>query len=177
RRPRVGQVLKSFTYDTPWTNGIDFSSQSKDSKSCIVFLRYYGCTLCQLDIRKFMSRYNEFTEKGIELYIVLQSDPQLMREQLNKEDVPFNMICDPNQELYHQFYIKPAVSQAGMIGVEALEKIKESMALGIEHGAYEGNEQQLPAVVMCNEKGEITFTHYGKNVGDIPSIDELLTNL
>ncbi|MGL4338252.1 MAG: PatB family C-S lyase, partial [Turicibacter sp.] len=76
KRPRIGQALSNFTYNTPWENGIDFSSQSKDSKSCMVFLRYYGCTLCQLDIRKFMTRYNEFAEKGVELYIVLQSDRQ-----------------------------------------------------------------------------------------------------
>ena len=51
----AGQTMPDFTYDTPFASGRTLTEtvQKVEGKTALVFLRYYGCTLCQLDIRQF----------------------------------------------------------------------------------------------------------------------------
>lgn len=43
--------------------------------------------------------------------------------------------------------------------------------------AYEGNEEQLPAVVIVDENGVIKYSHYAKNIVDMPTVDEMVNML
>lgn len=172
----VGEKLRDFTYDTLWEKGIDFKSKL-DKKTYLVFLRYYGCTLCQVDITEFIQRYKELTDKGAQLFVVLQSDAETIKDQVKKEDIPYDIICDPNQELYKLYNLDTAYSQMGMASGKVLEKGMKAMQMGIQHGKYEGNELQLPAAFLFNEKCEVEFVHYGTDAADVPSVDTMLEKL
>ena len=93
---------------------------------------------------------------------------------------PFEIACDPAQEVYKKFDIKPAKSMLALIGgglFKALKKMKAAKGFGFEHGEYEGNEQQLPALVLVDENGIIIHSHYAKNLADMPSVDEMLAKI
>ncbi|WP_082760003.1 PatB family C-S lyase [Abyssisolibacter fermentans] len=173
---RIGDKLRDFTYDTPWEKNIDFKSKL-DKKTYLVFLRYYGCTLCQVDIAEFIERYKEFTDKDAQLFVVLQSDAETISDQVKKEDIPYDIICDPDQKLYKLYNLNTAYSQMGMASGKVLEKGMKAMQMGIQHGKYEGNELQLPAAFLINEKGIVEFVHYGKDASDIPSVEEMIEKL
>lgn len=163
-----------FNYNTPYEENINYMEKMKGKKNYLLFLRYYGCTVCQLDIMEFSERYIEFKEKDVEITIALQSDRDLLRTQLDKEPLPFEIICDPDQTIYKKLNIRGAYSMTEMISKEALEKISTANRKGLKHGKYEGNEQQLPAVFLINEDGIVEYSHYGKDIADLPSIDEML---
>ena len=40
--------------------------------------------------------------------------------------------------------------------------------------AYEGNELQLPALFMTDKDLKVCYAHYGKNIMDMPTVDELI---
>ena len=43
-----GDVMPDFTFDTPFAAGQSLSKAvQKTPKTALLFLRYYGCTLCQ----------------------------------------------------------------------------------------------------------------------------------
>lgn len=174
-RIKVGEGVRNFNFDTPWKENLDLKSEIAGKKTFLVFLRYYGCTICQLDIRNLIMRYNEFRGKDAKVYIVLQSDPKLIKESIEEKDMPFDIICDPNQRFYNQYKINPAKSKFGMISINAIKKVIKGQKMGIKHGKYEGNELQLPAVFFIDEEGIYRYVHYGKDVADIPTIDEMLT--
>ena len=45
-RLTVGEVMPNFTYDTPFATALTLSDTvQKTSKTALLFLRYYGCTL------------------------------------------------------------------------------------------------------------------------------------
>ncbi len=54
-----------------------------------------------------------------------------------------------------------------------MAKIALVRATDLKHGDYEGNEMQLPAVFVMNEKRELLYVHYGESGGDSPTAEEL----
>ena len=174
RKLEVGEVMPNFSFNTPFEQGVTLEENvKKASKTAIVFLRYYGCTLCQMDIHEFAKQYQKIVEQGGQLFIVLQSTPELLRSQIKKEDLPFEIICDPNQELYKSFGIKPAEDMMSMVDGKAYAKVTEATKLGYTHGEYEGNERQLPATFLLDRECTLLYAHYGKTIADIPSIEEI----
>ncbi|MFR1052435.1 MAG: peroxiredoxin-like family protein [Lachnospirales bacterium] len=170
-----GEKMPDFTYDTPFSAGCVLSETVKKTagKTALVFLRYYGCTLCQYDIHEFALQHDKIAGAGGQMLVVLQSDPAKLAGQMKEGDLPFSIICDPEQKLYRQFEILPAPSKEKMVDLKTMGKIAKAKANGFQHGDYEGDELQLPAVFVVDQALTITYAHYGKSVGDVPSPSEL----
>lgn len=142
-------------------------------KTALVFLRYYGCPICRLDMHRFAEGYGQIQKTGGQLLVVLQSDPKTLSEQIQADTFPFTILCDPDMELYRQLSIDPAASMLKMMSLKALGKILKSKKQGFSHGQYEGNEQQLPAAFILTPEGTVSYVQYGKDVGDVPEVEEL----
>lgn len=170
----VGKVLPDFVYDTPFEKGLSiYAKTAEKEKTALIFLRYYGCSICQYDLHQFSVHYNDIVGENGQFLVVLQSDPQGLAGQMEKDTFPYDIICDPRQELYHQFEIAPAKSMGKMLDGKAVVKMVKATAKGIKHGEYEGEELQLPAVFVVDKDNKLTFVHYGKTIGDIPGEAEL----
>lgn len=176
-----GAAMPDFTYLSPYSEGEKkFSEYAQGKKTYVVFLRYYGCTVCRLDLHIYAQRMKEFREKDAQLMVVLQSDPDLVKNEAPSGTFPYEIACDPSQSVYKQFEIEPAKSMAALIGgglFKSLKKMNSAKKFGFEHGEYEGNEQQLPAVVLVEADGTISYAHYAKNLSDMPTVDEMLNKL
>ncbi|MCD8009723.1 MAG: redoxin domain-containing protein [Lachnospiraceae bacterium] len=168
---KPGMKMFDFDYETPWEKK-NFYKTVHGKPCCLMFLRYYGCSTCQLSIRKLMKSYGKIQEMGAELLIVLQSEPETIRGQAEQGYFPFDIICDLQQELYRRCEIgeNPHPDQQS----ERLqEKIQEARSLGIQHGKFEGNELQAPATVVMNQNQMITYVWYGEESIDVPEEEEL----
>ena len=176
-----GAKMPDFEYLSPYAEGTKtFCEFANGKKTYVVFLRYFGCTVCRLDLHLYAQRMAEFAAKDAQLMVVLQSDPNIVKAEAPQGTFPYEIACDPTQAVYKKFEIEPAASMGKMIGgglFKALKKMKAAKQAGFEHGEYEGNEQQLPAMVLVDENGDIAFSHYAKNLVDMPSIDEMLAKL
>lgn len=172
----VGGKLPEFTYDTPFSAGASITETVRRvrGKTALVFLRYYGCTLCQYDIHQFQTQYGKIAATGGQLLVVLQSAPKNLAEQLgSREALPFDIICDPREELYKRFEILPAEKMEDALKPGTMAKIDIVKASGLQHGEYEGNEQQLPAAFVVTPDLTLTYAHYAQELGDVPTPDEL----
>ena len=45
------------------------------------------------------------------------------------------------------------------------------------HGDYEGDELQLPALFIVNEKGVVEYANYAEDIMDMPKVDDVLNML
>lgn len=171
----TGCTMPDFPFVTPFESGRTLAETAGrvSGKTALIFLRYYGCTLCQYDIHQYAINYDIIKQTGGQVLIVLQSNPDKLAAQLNPGDLPFDIICDPDQTLYQQFEIAPATSMEKMLSPKTLLKISKATIAGFKHGDYEGNEQQLPAVFLIDTKCRLTHVHYGKAAGDVPAPNEL----
>lgn len=170
-----GDTMPNFTFDTPFETGrtLDGTVKRCQGKTALLFLRYYGCTLCQYDIHQFAQGHAAIAATGGQMLVVLQSKPALIAGQVKQGELPFDIVCDPEQALYHQFDIAPAKNQLGLVDPKAVAKLAKAKAEGFQHGESEGEELQLPATFILDGARQVGYAHYGASAGDIPTPAEL----
>ncbi len=165
-----------FTFDSPWKKSLQFHDYLKDSKAIIIFLRYIGCPLCQLKISEIKRDWQKFEKKGVQILVALQSTPENIKELIEEKDMPFTIICDPKERIFELYHVAPG-SVFRYVTPGVIKKALKARKEGFKHGANEGKELQLPAVFIVGTDKKINYAYYGKNVGDVPDNDTLLTNL
>jgi peroxiredoxin len=168
------QPMEDFIFNTSTEAGLSLSKAAADKKTVLLFLRYYGCTLCRLDMHLLREKYPDITAAGGQVFVVLQSSPELIRRETGEAPFPFTIICDPQQELYRRFEIKPASSKLALVGGRTMKKLGELKKYGFVHGEYEGEELQLPACFVLDSAFTVRYARYAKNLADIPGPAELV---
>jgi Peroxiredoxin len=171
----VGDTFPDLHFATPFKADQTLSSVLPEGKTAVVFLRYYGCPLCQYDMVQYAKQYERILQTGGKLLVVLQSDPEQLRQELGSESAfPFEIVCDPSGALYRQFEILPAANKLKMLGPKTMGKIALVQAAGIQHGRSEGDELQLPAAFIVDAALHVTYAHYAKSVDDVPDTERLV---
>lgn len=175
----VGMMMPDFTVNTDKRDNVKLS-EAVGEKNIFWVIRYIGCTVCRYDVHLLTQRYQEIKDKGYTLFVVMQSDTDHVRRELAENEAPFEIICDNTFEIYNALEIAPAASKEELVG-DALEKLKvkggRAREAGFAHGDYEGNELQLPALFMTDKNLQVCYAHYGKNIMDMPTVDELIKML
>ena len=96
---------------------------------------------------------------------------------MGEEKLPFDIICDPDQEIYKQYNIGSFKSKLSQVNPKLISKMLKAKNSNIEHGEYEGNEEQLPALFIIDADMNIKYANYPKNLAGLPSVDEILQML
>lgn len=174
-RLTTGEAIPDFTFNTPFESGCTLAETANrvKGKTALVFLRYYGCTLCQYDMHRYAQAADEIAATGGQLLVALQSDPAKLAAQMKPGDLPYDLVCDPEQALYRQFEIAPAPSKLKMADFATVKKIAKATAGGFKHGDYEGDELQLPAVFVLDNSLRLAYVHYGVSAADVPTPEAL----
>ncbi len=174
---KAGDKAIDFTFNTIAETGLKLSDVVKNADTTIVhFLRYYGCTTCQLDIRDYMKLTDKIKDKNAQLYVVLQSKPEIITASM-EEALPFDIICDPDQQLYKLYEIG-SLTDPSLIDMEKkMAKRARVQEAGLVHGEYEGNEQQLTALFIMDKNMVLKYAQYSLSNTDMPSSDEVVETL
>lgn len=177
-RVKAGDTLPDLLVDTAFETGLPLSRIVGGKPTLLLFLRYNGCPLCQLDMHELAAGYDAIKAVGGQAVVVLQSARETMAEQLGGPDaLPYTILCDPEKKLYQRLAVWPAAGQMELMGPGLMEKMAQVQARGIQHGAYEGDEMQLPAAFAVDGALKVTWAHYGQGLADTPGaarIAELL---
>lgn len=171
-----GSILPDFTFQTAFGGEKALYETIGEKPTFLLFLRYYGCTICQLDIHRLAEEYDIFTRKGAQVLVVLQSKPEVIQKDAGAEKLPFTILCDPEEKLYKEYEILPAKSKLGLVSLGTIKKLGAAKK-EFQHGEYEGNELQLPALFLVGPGGRVDYAHYAKNLADLPTHDMMLALL
>jgi peroxiredoxin len=171
-----GDKAPDFNFETPWDRGLNFSKLANGKPAVLVFLRYLGCPVCQIDMANLKNEIGLIEKKGAKLFVILQSAPDTVSAVTEKSDWPFTIITDPKGELFKLYRVEPGgiikwLHPAGLIAaISATLK-------GYRHGKFEGHETQLPAVFIVDGDSSIKFAHYGQYISDIPSTEAVAAHI
>lgn len=180
-RLKVGDKMPNFMFNTAYEQDKLLHAVLNNKTTFFVILRYIGCTVCRYDVHLLQKRYDEFVRKGAQVFVVMQSSPENVREDLKDLKLPFDIICDTELTIYNGLEIVPAKDKSELVTPEIKdvfnEKKEAAKAAGFSHGKYEGIEEQLPATFLVDGDGTVKLAYYGKNIMDKPSIDEMLMML
>ena len=171
-----GQKLENFAVTTLKKGKTTLSDLvSKEGKTAIVFLRYYGCPLCQYDMLLYKDAYEQIVAGGNELVVALQSTGESIASQ-TEIDYPFDVILDPEMILYQTLDIgtmaPPPAGAAPQFPPEALALFKKIDEQGIKHGPNEGIEEQLPAYFVVDRDLKLTVVQYCGSPFDVPAPED-----
>ncbi len=169
----TGNKLEPFICDTIEQDGVSAEQLVGGKPTMFLFLRYYGCRICQLDLRDLDRGYEQIMQAGGQVVVILQSRREVLEKAAAEKPFPYTVICDPDQELYRKFEILPAADKEELRGGDSPAKAKRAADMGLIHGEYEGNELQLPAAVLVDGEMTVRYARYGKNAADTPGAEEI----
>jgi len=167
-------VAPDFTFNTPWKQNLTFYNFLKEEKTLLVFHRYMGCLLCQVKLAQIIKDADRFKSAGCNVFVVLQSQPEIVKENKDERDIPITIICDPDMKIFNLYKVHPG-TLFGYITPGVIKKAMHAKKQGFVHGKSEGKEFQLPAVFLIDTNKTITYAYYGKNIGDVPDNESLLS--
>jgi peroxiredoxin len=156
-----------FTFATPSAEGLGFHRTIEGATAVVFFLRYQGCPICQLKMSEIRRDAPKFKEKGAQTFVVLQSDPAIVRQAMEGMDTPFTIICDPGQAIFKLYGVEPG-NILQYIAPSVIVKAFKASRAGFAKGVKEGNEMQRPAVFIIDRNKTIAWAYHGRNIGDLP---------
>lgn len=179
-RLKAGDTFDNFTYNTPFETQKDFYKEVGEKTAAVFFLRYIGCRMCQVDMAHIKQKYSAFKDKGAEVFVIIQSDPAVVRETVNEGNFPYDIVCNTDMSLYQKYNLGVAENENVLSDKEderTKRKYAEIQQKQLVHGKYEGEELQLPGVFLLDKNKKVTFAHYATHVADLPELEELLIKL
>jgi peroxiredoxin len=171
-----GDKAHDFTFDTPWTSRQNFFETLNNKPAVLVFLRYLGCPVCQMEMAHLKREIGLFTQKGTKVFVFLQSSPATVAAVTKENDWPFVIVCDPHGNIFRKY----AVEAGGLLrylNPAGLVAAIKATGQGFRHGKFEGQETQVPAAFTVNSMNIITYAYYGKHINDLPTPAILAANI
>ncbi|MFW9947351.1 MAG: redoxin domain-containing protein [Candidatus Odinarchaeota archaeon] len=148
---------------------IDLGELIGKQKIVLIFSRYFGCPICQLDLNILLEDIDKIRAKGAKLLYITQSGEKVANDYIDKYKIDFPVIFSSKDELYAEYGLGLMTASAV---AEVRSKLKEAMKLGIEHGEYEGWEKQGPGQFVIDEEGKLIHVRKGWLL--VPEILEVL---
>lgn len=138
----------------------------------LLFMRYVGCPVCQMDTIEYKQQYQALKDAGLEVVMIFQSSLDNLQRYSVQEVLPFTTLSDPKRKIYKAYGAEWGIG--GFLSLKNLSPIVRSVKSGHRHGKFEGNEFQYPAAFIIDADGRIRFSHYGKTVTDAINPQTLL---
>ncbi|MFX1377206.1 MAG: redoxin domain-containing protein [Promethearchaeota archaeon] len=163
-----GDEAPIFKLDS-YNAGLIDLTKLKGRKVVLLFSRYFGCPICQVDLKEIIRRKAEIEGKGAKILYITQSGEKIAREYIENEKIDFPVIPSSKDELYAEYGL-------GLMTAEAVKQIPLKLKLvkeyRFEHGEYEGWEKQSPGQFVIDENGIII--HALKGWLDVDSLLSVL---
>lgn len=154
----IAKNFKSITQSGKEISLSDFQGQ----KVWLAFYRYAICPLCNLHINNILKRFDEVITAGLIFLPVFQSSPEEVIKYAGNKDLPFQIICDPNEELYKLYNV--GSSYGGFLSLYVIKKGLKAMFKGHLPGKMEGEISRLPSEMIIDENYQIIYRYDGKNI-------------
>ena len=169
KKIKEGDKAPLFKIDSYNAGTIELGELIGKKKIVLIFSRYFGCPICQLDLNILLEKVPEIRNKGAKLLYVTQSGEKVAKEFIEKYKIDFPVIPSTKDELYAEYEL--GLMTAGAV-TKVRSKLKEAVKLGLQHGDYEGWEKQGPGQFVIDEQG--TIIHERKGWLLLPEIFEVL---
>ena len=159
----AGTSIPRFTYDTPSSPGNDFYALcAGDKPLAMIFLPALDHPITREYISRYIKTIGDLN--GVRLACVVRSSARRAAELLEGRALPFTVICDAPGVLYNFL----GVETAGLLNwsFEAQRIIRSAQSRGLRYNRKA--PQLLPLTLVVGPEGAILFTHYGRNLTDMP---------
>jgi len=157
---RPGDAAPEFTLDSVNAGRVSLKDY-RGSWVLLVFGRYLGCPVCQLDFDELL-RLRGSIGPDVKVVYLVQSSPESTGAYIEGLGVDFPVVPVPLEDDRYKVYDLYGV---GSMGPGTLARVvvraREARRAGKVHGAYEGRETQSPGDFVIDPEGRIVRAHVG----------------
>ena len=165
---KEGDKAPIFKYDSYNKGTIDLAELIGKQKIVLIFSRYFGCPLCQMDLKTLLANEEKIEEKGARILYITQSSESFAKEFIDKENITFPVIQGKKIEgSKNEYLIYSDYGLGKMVASAAAKvplKIRAAKKMGIKHGDYEKDtvfEYQCPGQFVIDTDGTIIHAKKG----------------
>ena len=161
KRVKVGEEAPTFSMKSYNKGNIDLQQILKENpnkKLVLIFSRYFGCPICQLDTQEVLNVKEDIREKNGMILLVTQSGSEIAEKKIKELGIDFPVIPSTPEELYADYGLGLMTLSTTIQIPKRLIKAKKA---GFEHGAYEGKESQCPGQFIINSSGKVIHAKKG----------------
>jgi peroxiredoxin len=169
----VGDKVKDFSFVDQKGQEHFFPQEFAEAKLALIFLRHLGCPLCKMTLEDLQKNLDRFSAKNINTAVVVQSTPARVASYAEKENITFWLVSDLEKKLYQNFEVNPGGIKEFMAPA-ALRATVRATLKGHLHGAFEGNEFQVPASFLLGPDSKILYAYYGRDISDFGKVEDIL---
>ncbi|MBV1871559.1 MAG: AhpC/TSA family protein [Gammaproteobacteria bacterium] len=148
----------------------------KTQSVCVIFLRFLGCPLTRLRLAELEKEIEKYEINELKLIVVFESTVARTEKYMTRKGLTMDIIVDEQRKLYDLFDVQPGGLKT-MLNPNMLKKAGEATIKGHMHGAFEGNELQLPAAFIINKEQKFSYVNYGEHPADAVATDSILLNM
>ena len=157
-RVDVGDSAPDFSVDSVNMGPISLSDYT-GRRVVLIFGRYFGCPVCQLDFDELLEDAEEIMKHADIIYFT-QSSPESTLSYIKIFVLGFPVVSVPKETGYEIYKLYGVGNMGLSTTVEVLRKAGAARKAGKVHGDYEGRETQCPADFIV-EDGKIVWAHKG----------------
>jgi peroxiredoxin len=145
------------------------STSWAERPAVVVFLRYFGCPLCQAQVVGLRDDGDRFDQMGGDVILVGQGTPQDAASFLSRKRAPFPCLIDPDRSLYRAYGLARG-SFGDVFGPDAVfSSVRQSLHRETIHGTlHGGNLMQMPGTFIVDRHGVLRFVHRSRTIADTP---------
>jgi len=155
---KVGDKAPLFKLESYNEGTIDLAELIGQQKIALIFSRYFGCPICQVDLTHLLKRKGEIEGTGAKILYITQSGDEIGKKFIEEKSISFPVIPSSKEELYAEYGL--GLMTAGAV-TKLRSKLKEAKELGIDHGDYEGWEKQSPGQFVIDTDGNLIQAEKG----------------
>lgn len=149
---------------TTWDGNSICLEDLSGHKVWLAFFRYASCPICNLRIQRMIEAYPTFAESGLRILCVFQSPADTIAESVAKQEPPFELLADPDQEIYEIYGVQTSLK--GFLDPRNLKPLADGIAAGFNLGKMDGPKTRIPADFLIDADQQIHTAFYGDLISD-----------
>lgn len=149
-------------------------SEFANRKLWLCLFRYAACPFCSVRLHRLIAEQERIARAGIVLVAAFPSPKERVAKYITKFNPSFQLICDPEQQLYSAFGV--GASWTGLAKSAAMvHKVAHALALAPNNpSAVDGPIHRMPAEFLIDVGGLVALAHYGTSADDGIDIEKAI---
>ena len=152
---------------------VRISTTWSERPAVLVFLRYFGCPFCQLQVGRMIEDQPKFEEANGR--VVLIGHQQQDASKLGGAFKPFTYLFDADRSAYKAYGLERGTLMQVAGPRVAVPFVKTQMhAATRQHGLDGGDFKQLPGTFVVDTEGIVRMAHRNLHAADNPDNEKIL---
>ena len=153
-------------------------SDYKGRKIYLTFMRNVSCPFCNVRVHRLMGNRLRLERSGLKVILLFESSGEkLQKSILHQGLLPWNLIGDPEKNLYKTYGVEKSVFKMLRTYISA-NNVKETITLSktletTKEKDKDASDTLIPADFFINEDFIIERAHYGKHLDNHLPIEDI----